>query len=277
MSSVTCSYTEEELIPLALGHQTSDFLQVHVAGCSSCQHHLQQLQSESSTLRKALERAIETVAFIPGVAAPPGEHAPATIGKYFIVGILGQGAQATVYRAIHPVLHQELVIKYARKPVSGNQEERTSLIREGRILADLEHPNLARVIDLDFHEDRPFLVMEYHRGVNLEQFASRHKPSPRAAAALIAPLARALGAAHRRNVVHQDMKPANILIDETGKPYVLDFGLARLQNSWNASTDQPDGGTIAYMAGRPRKHGGMPRRSARPVMSSLWGAFCTFC
>src|SRR5207253_390907 len=119
---------------------------------------------------------------------------------------LGQGAQATAYRALHPVLHKELVIKYAKKALDASLEERTALLREGRILADLDHPNFAKVLDLDVHENRPFLVMEYHRGVNLGQFVSQRQLPPGEAAALIAPLARALGAAHRRGIVHQDFK-----------------------------------------------------------------------
>ena len=90
--------------------------------------------------------------------------------------------------------------------------------------------------------------MEYHRGINLEQAVHQQRLLPRKAAALIARLARALQAAHRRGIVHQDIKPANILIDETAKPFVLDFGLARLHDAWSADADQPDGGTVSYMA-----------------------------
>jgi tRNA A-37 threonylcarbamoyl transferase component Bud32 len=192
--------------------------------------------------------ADSTDTFAPVKTAPPDDRPPATIGKYLIVGKLGKGTQATAYRALHPVLHKELVIKYARKTLDASREERDALIREGRILADLDHPNLAKVLDLDLHDNRPFLVMEYHRGLNLEQCVAQRRLPPREAAAMIAPLARALAAAHRRGIVHQDVKPANILIDETGKPFVLDFGLARLRDAWSTAADQPDGGTVAYMA-----------------------------
>ena len=248
MSSSMCAYEEEDLLPIALGQPASNELQIHVSDCPSCQKRLEHLHSEASTLRRALQGGSSTVDFLPVEIAPPGDRTPATIGKYFVVGKLGQGAQATAYRALHPVLHKELVIKYAKKPVDATPEERNALVREGRILADLEHPNLAKVLDLDFHESRPFLVMEYHRGVNLEQAVHQHKLPPREAAALIAPLARALEAAHRRGIVHQDIKPANILIDETGKPFVLDFGLARLRDAWSAGAEQPAGGTVSYMA-----------------------------
>ena len=243
-----CTYGEDDLLPLALGQSASNDFQAHLEECPSCQQRLLQLKTESSTLRRAHLETESTVTYAGTAVSPPNEPMPGTIGKYFVVGKLGQGAQATAYRALHPVLHKELVIKYAKKPVDATPEERNGLVREGRILADLDHPNLAKVLDLDFHENRPFLVMEYHRGINLEQFVQQHKLSPREAAALIVPLARALEAAHRRGVVHQDIKPANILIDETGKPFVLDFGLARLRDAWNAGATQPDGGTVSYMS-----------------------------
>jgi tRNA A-37 threonylcarbamoyl transferase component Bud32 len=184
-------------------------------------------------------------------ASPEGnaDRGPGTIGKYFIVGPLGQGAQATAYRALHPELHKEVVVKYAKNETSGESTHaRTLLLQEGRALARLNHPHIARICDLDFHEGRPFLVMEYHAGVNLEQFVAHRKLSPRQTAALLVPLAQALGAAHRLGIVHQDVKPANILIDESSKPFLLDFGLARLTDAWSAGSEQPNGGTLAYMA-----------------------------
>jgi tRNA A-37 threonylcarbamoyl transferase component Bud32 len=246
MALAPCTYGEVDLLPLALGQPGSDDLHAHVLDCPSCQQRLVQLRSESSTLRRALLQS--TIREGSTGTSTPEDRVPGTIGKYFVVGKLGQGAQATAYRALHPQLDKELVIKYGRQTVGPEAEERNLLVREGRLLAGLDHPNIARIYDLDFHNGHPFLVLEYLRGVNLEQFVKRRKPRPRAAAALLAPLARALGAAHRRGIVHQDVKPGNLLIDEDGKPHVLDFGLARLHDAWSAGTEEPDGGTIAYMA-----------------------------
>jgi hypothetical protein len=129
--------------------------------------------------------------------AAPGEPAPA-IGRYVVVGQIGEGAQSTVHRAVHPLLGRDVLIKLSRHAVPPDGPVRSRLLAEGRILAELEHPHLARVYDLDFHGDRPFLVMELVRGRNLEQYASQERPAPRRAAALVAQVARALTLPHRR-------------------------------------------------------------------------------
>jgi serine/threonine protein kinase len=175
---------------------------------------------------------------------------PKRIGKYHVVGVLEEGGQAEVYRAVHPALSKELVVKLGRNPTGAGLREADQLVAEGRLLAELEHPNLARVYDLDFHQRRPFLVMEYVRGRNLRQHAREHRYAPGEAALLVAKTARALAAAHVRGIIHQDVKPGNIIIDEAGEPRVIDFGLARLRPAWGEEPDEPGtiSGTVQYMS-----------------------------
>ena len=175
---------------------------------------------------------------------------PERIGKYQIVSSLGKGGQAEVYRAVHPTLAKELVIKIGRTAAAGSPDALDRLVAEGRVLAELEHPNLARVYDLDFDGDRPFLVMEYIRGCNLRQQARQGRLGSREAAALVAKVARALAVAHARGIVHQDIKPGNIILDEAGQPRVIDFGLARLRHAWADEPAEPGSisGTAQYMA-----------------------------
>src|SRR5205823_2789067 len=119
-------------------------------------------------------------------------------------------------------------------------------LAEGRVLAGLQHPNIAAVYDVDFHQGRPFLAIEYVRGMTVDQFALSRHPTPPEAAALLAQVARAVAAAHRRGVVHRDLKPRNILIDEAGQPRVIDFGLARVHDAWSvpATDDTHLSGTL---------------------------------
>lgn len=175
---------------------------------------------------------------------------PDQIGRYRIISQLSHGGQAVVYRAVHPTLDQELVLKLGKRTVAADARRRNDLAAEGRLLADLQHPHLARVYDLDFDQDRPFLVLEFIRGPNLAQFTAERPVAPRQAAALVSKLAGALAEAHQRGVIHRDLKPRNVVMDESGEPRVIDFGLARLQDAWTDEED-PDGmisGTPSFMA-----------------------------
>jgi tRNA A-37 threonylcarbamoyl transferase component Bud32 len=185
----------------------------------------------------------------PAPARPSGAL-PETVGNYRIVTALDAGGQAAVYRAVHTGLGKDVVLKLSHQPLPADQAEQDRLAVEGRILADLDHPHLARVYDLGLHEGRPYLVMEYLRGSNLEQHARQAGLAPREAAALVAKVARALAVAHGRGVIHGDVKPKNILLDETGRPRLIDFGMARLRHAYAEDT-VPSGtvsGTVSYMA-----------------------------
>src|SRR5262245_43372107 len=200
--------------------------------------YLRRFPAHEARLRRlfAVDRAL--LAPPPAAAAPP-PAVPAAIGKYPVVSVLDRGGQALVYRAVHPTLQKDVVIKLGKQAFGADPAGRNRLLEEGRILAGLDHPHLAHVHDLDFHQDRPFLVLQYVRGRTLEQYARQETPSPRQAAGLVAAVARALAAAHRRGITHRDVKPKNVLIDEGGQPRLIDFGLAWLQDAWGDASDEP--------------------------------------
>ena len=103
----------------------------------------------------------------PKEAAPP--EGPTEIAGYRVVAMLDAGGQGQIFRGVHPTLGRDVVIKLGHRVVQPGAVD--ALVREGRILAELDDPGLARVFDLRLHEGRPCLVMEYVRGVNLEQHA----------------------------------------------------------------------------------------------------------
>jgi len=176
---------------------------------------------------------------------PGDEPLPGAIGKYLVVGKFPPTGQADVFRVVHMGLAQDRVLKLARDPVElGGRSE---IIKEGKILASLEHPHLVRVYDQNFLDDRPYLVMEYIRGRSLDQLAGEGLVKPRRAALLLAKVAGAVEYVHGHGIVHRDIKPKNILLDEAGEPRLIDFGMARLRHAWS---DDPGtkGGTFAFMA-----------------------------
>jgi serine/threonine protein kinase len=234
MTETRCP-TEDTLLPFATGETVAEELRDHLAGCSGCQRRVDRLRGELDDLRSVS----------PGVRRKDTPPRPPQIGKYLVVGELDSGGQSIVYRALHPTLDKELVIKLGREPVDAGSDKRDLLVREGKLLAGLEHPNLARIYDLDFYANKPFLVMEYVRGQTLADYAKAGGVTPRQAAGLIAHVARALDAVHRRGIIHQDIKPRNILIDENSQPKLIDFGLARIRHAWD-SAGEPFGGTPAF-------------------------------
>lgn len=149
------------------------------------------------------------------------------VGNYEITGILGSGGMGTVYRGQHPTLGREVAIKaVAQSFTSGPGLRRFE--REAKLLASLNHPNVALVYDFLVSGDRPYLILELIEGQSLEDRLSRGALHIGEAIRIALQLAEAIQEAHEKGIVHRDLKPANIKINPEGRVKVLDFGLAKL-------------------------------------------------
>lgn len=152
---------------------------------------------------------------------------PASIGRYRILGTLGQGAMGTVYLAEDPKLHRGLAIKVVRQ-ATGDPEVLARFEREAEISAKLHHPNIITIFDVGEEPGvGPFLAMEYVDG---ESLAARLKASPLEltdAVNLLIQAKHALDAAHRAGVVHRDLKPENFMLSKNGQLKLMDFGIAK--------------------------------------------------
>jgi len=176
-----------------------------------------------------------------------------TIERYKIIGELGRGGMAIVYRAVDTMLDRNVAVKVILVESDSKDKAQKMLKRfnrEARTLASLSHPNIIKVLDYGEYSDMPYIVMEFISGGALKAILG--KPIPYAeAAARLAPIARALHYAHQQKIVHRDVKPENILINESGQPMLSDFGILKL-----VETDESHGitgtgkmvGTPAYMS-----------------------------
>lgn len=161
------------------------------------------------------------------------------VGLYEIVGQVGQGGMATVYKAYHEKLDRNVAIKLMHHTFLQDEDFRARFTREARIVARLEHPNIVPIYDYSEHDTTPYLVMKYVDGMTLKRQAIKTGLTLDETATLLTAVADALDYAHSRGVLHRDMKPSNILVDRDGRPYITDFGLARIAEA-GASTISHD-------------------------------------
>jgi serine/threonine protein kinase/formylglycine-generating enzyme required for sulfatase activity len=173
--------------------------------------------------------------------------------RYHIIDQLGEGGMATVYKAYDDRLKREVAIKFIRRGAVPPELLETVLKRferEAISLAKLTHPNIVPVIDYGDYEGLPYLVMVYLQGGTLKT-KTGHPIVYSQAARWLAPIARALDYAHRRNLIHRDVKPGNILFTEDGEPMLTDFGIAKILDVETSTSLTGTGvgiGTPKYMA-----------------------------
>jgi tRNA A-37 threonylcarbamoyl transferase component Bud32 len=149
-------------------------------------------------------------------------------GRYRLDAQIGSGGMSTVYRAFDSVLERRVAVKLMHREIAADTDQLERFRREARSVAQLSHPHIVGVIDAGEEDARPYIVFEYVEGETLKDRIRRMGRLPvDEAIAYAIEIARALGAAHARHIVHRDVKPQNVLIDEEGSAKVTDFGIAR--------------------------------------------------
>ncbi len=177
-----------------------------------------------------------------------------TVGHYLITEQIGAGGMGIVFRARDQRLNRDVALKVLPPGKLGDDAPRKRFRKEALALAKLNHPNIGTVYDFDTQDDIDFLVMEYIPGETLGQRLSKGSLSEKEWIAISLQIAAALEEAHEHGIVHQDLKPGNIMVTPKGQAKVLDFGLARLLDAdagseATATLTQTDGaGTLPYMA-----------------------------
>ncbi|MCH9683404.1 MAG: protein kinase, partial [Deltaproteobacteria bacterium] len=241
----------------------------------------------ASDPRGASDVPTEVSASTMGPAAASGDALArgTEIGRYLVLHRLGAGGMGTVYAAYDPQLDRKVAIKVVASTAASSDHAaaRTSqLLREGRVLARLSHPNVVAVHDVGRLGEDIFIAMEYVSGQTLGQWVHTQRPGFAQVLDHYVAAGRALAAAHREDIVHGDFTPANAMVSDTGRVVVLDFGLARAiatgehpSDSLLATVGGSGGGTPAYMA--PEQHRGDPASPAADQFGycvALYEALC---
>lgn len=174
---------------------------------------------------------LEPVHAATGAAPLPGLDAPGTrVGPWELRRELGRGGMGTVWLAgrVDGAYTKHVALKRLHD-TSASDEERARFRREVQVLATLDHPGIARLVDGGVDGDgRPYLAMEFVEGERVDRHCDSRRLSTRDRVQLLASVARALDAAHATGVVHRDIKPANVLVQPGGTPKLIDFGIAKV-------------------------------------------------
>jgi serine/threonine protein kinase len=218
------------------------------AKCSQCQKSFQAVPVESPS------SVSRTSSLAAGLPSPPEDSRIGTqVGDYRITGVLGRGGMGAVYEATDTKFGRQVAVKILPpEMVAQGPEHLQRFLREGRLAATLQHPNVVNVFQVGRDREIYFIAMELVRGGSASAFlkASGRPLSPKAATRIIREVAGGLSAAHRHGIVHRDVKPANIMLGEHGLVKLADFGLAKNTGGSDVSVTGVGGviGTPSYMS-----------------------------
>lgn len=170
-------------------------------------------------------------------------------GHYQIVAPLGEGGMAAVYKAYQPSMERYVAIKVLPRQMAISQEFLARFKLEAKLLAQLQHPHILPVFDYGETDGYTYIVMSYIKSGTLADLMKTRRFSMAEIGAIISQIGSALGYAHMRGMIHRDVKPSNVLIDETGNCLLTDFGLARMVEApSNLTSSGAIMGTPSYMS-----------------------------
>jgi len=173
-------------------------------------------------------------------------NAPARIGRYRILGLVGQGAMGRVYRGHDDSLERDVAVKVmSLGPVDADARARFE--REAKAAARLQHPNIVTIYELGEHEGSPFMALELLEGIDLQRaIEGGLRPDPKVTLPIVLQVLAGLGHAHEAGIVHRDVKPSNVFLARGRPAKIMDFGVARLAGG--ATTAGLVVGTPNYMS-----------------------------
>ncbi len=170
------------------------------------------------------------------------------LGKYELLGELGHGAMGVVYRARDPIINRLVALKTITIGVADDPALLERFYREAQSAGGLQHPNIVTIYDMGEAGNLPYIAMELVEGENLEQVIARRPNLPITLKLVYAMQAcRAFDYAHKRGIVHRDIKPGNVMLGKDGVVKVVDFGIARVLEASRTQTGMLIG-TFAYMS-----------------------------
>src|SRR5260221_644915 len=171
------------------------------------------------------------------------------LGHYEILALLGRGGMATVYRARQLNIEREVAIKVMKPDLAEAEDFIERFRREARTIASLSQPHILKLFDYGQHDELIYLVMELLMGGSLARLISKGPLPLESVSLILEQVASALDYAHKRGIIHRDMKPQNGLLDTQGNAFLTDFGISKLLSQTTSLTQSGVAmGTPAYMS-----------------------------
>lgn len=224
----------------------------------------QELCREHPELQEDLERQIDALRAMSWLLEDEdSSDPPLTLGRYRLDQVVGKGGFGQVWKGYDPDLRRVVAIKVPR-PDRFSQDQVRAFLQEARRVAQLRHPGIVPVHDVGYDAQYCFIVSDFVEGGSLADRLRRGLPNWRETARLAAKIAKVLDHAHQQGFIHRDVKPANILLDLHGQPYLTDFGIAVRREELLGESRQSSG-TLAYMS--PEQILGKPVDSRSDIYS----------
>jgi serine/threonine protein kinase len=184
-----------------------------------------------------------------------------TISHYKITSKIGEGGMGVVYKATDSALDRTVALKFLAPNLTTDDGSRERLIREAKAAASLSHPNICRIFEIGESQDQIILVLEFIEGERLDKKIERGPMPIEEAISIGLQVARALDAAHKKGVVHREIKSANIIVNNEGHATLMDFGLAQLADRSRLTRHNMTLGTTPYMSPEQARGSGTDHRT----------------
>lgn len=186
----------------------------------------------------------------PDILSPSVFYEGVATGKYKILSKIGQGGMGIVYKAVDQTLNREVAVKKMNDEIKMNEREKQRFIEEARMVAMLHHPNIIEIYTIFEEGEDIYLVFEYIDGETLDRKLAREVRMPfYEVKELVTEISKALSYAHKKNIIHRDMKLSNVMISRDGFVKVMDFGLAKIAREALSRVSTTEVvGSPAYMA-----------------------------